>query len=288
MNASRQEWFKLRDDFLEDVFVCIEKKRPNNFIARGTFLSERYIKREIGLEVHYIVYGKKSPCYWVAIFEAPQRTRAEFFDEKPPGLRSHMASRNSPGNKRGDSMFIQVPHFSKDMKKARPITSIVKLFVRNPVLDFDWETLNLGRVGFSETGLGFMEFESKVAGGISRLCQPIDQVINGRTKVVNCISSAKAKRTMRFLLDPHNESNAAHIPFSLYLAGYDIWPVIKKRVGFRYEFIDAMPCPIEPSLGKLHIFRTRVTHETNQTDSGNIKRCGNPHSKAGRVLQESE
>lgn len=265
--STLQEWFKFGDDLLEDVFMCVEKKGANDFIARSTFLPERYVNLEIGLEVHYIVYGEKPPCYWVAIFEASQRTRPEFLDKKPLGLTSHMTARNGSGNKRRGSMFIRVPHFSKDMKKARPVTSVVHLFAHNPVLDFDWEALNLGSVRFRKSLLRFIEFETKVVGGISRLRQPIDQIINGRTKVVNRISSTKAKRAMRFLLNLHNKSDTPHLPFSLYLAGYEIGFFSKKCVDIRYEFINAIPCPIEPRLGNLHIFWTGVAHEKKESQT---------------------
>jgi hypothetical protein len=291
MKASRQEWFKLRDNILEDVFVCVEQERANDCTIGSTILAERYIKREIGLEVHYVSYGKGRPCYFVAIFEASHATASfERMQEKSTSLYPNRSARHSSSHQSRRAMLVRIPHSVKSVKKAIPVASIVRLFVRNPILDFDWKTLNLGRISFQKLGFRFVELEAKVIGGISRLSQPINKTVDCSAKVMNRISRAKSKGPQGLFVDLHFKDNMTEIPFSLYLLNYCIWPrtLRKKCVGIKYELIDAMPCPIEPSLGKLHIFRTRFTHETSQTDSNNIERCGNPHPEAGRLLQESE
>lgn len=284
MKKSRQEWLKLGDDFSEDVLVSVDKKFLNNSTLSGTFITERYAKHEVGIEVHYISFVERVPRYYVAIFASSKTANLKFSSEVP----YKSDTRNGTRHKSRSPMLVPIPHSGEDMEEARPIASTIQLFAHNPVLDFCRKTSNLTPVFLGENGGRVFEFESKVVGAISRPCQPMHQIVNDRTKIMNRISNSKTKPRMRVLYDPHDELNMANIPFYLHLANYFIVPIRKEGISIDYELIDAMPCPIDPRLGKLHICRTGATHEANETGSGNIERCGNTNPKAGRLLQESE
>jgi hypothetical protein len=288
--SALQEWLKLGDDFIEDVFVCVGQKRADNRTTGSTTLAERYIKHEIGLEVHYISYGKGSQCYFVAIFKAARVADLKRLQKIPASLYADTAASHCSSHQSWRAMFVRIPHTVKNVKRARPIASIMRLFIRNPVLDFDWKALNLWRVPGQKLGFSFVELEAKVVGGISRFSQPKHKAVHGGSKVMNGISRTKSKCSQRLFVDLHFKGNKPHIPFSLHLSDYCIWPrtLRKKIVGLNYEFIDAMPCPIEPGLGKLHIFRMGVTHEWKKRKSEHSKGRRDTNPETRRLLQESE
>jgi hypothetical protein len=181
-------------------------------------------------------------------------------------------------------MLVLVPKQIKDVKGALAIRSTVRLFTYYPILDLVRELSDLWQIFLVENCQGVIKFESKSVGCPSLLSKTPNQIVNDCSQIMNGVSSAEANMSQGELPDLNLQINLNELPFALNLGNYFIRLLRKEGVAMRYEFIDAMPGPVKPTLGKLHISRLRGFHNREEKVSDNSEGSRNLDPEARRLL----
>lgn len=287
MTDTSREWFKYGEDFSVDVLLHISEKGACGRMPDRESLIEGYIRKEINLEVHYVLRVDDHLCYFVAIFESAEADDSEVMNRTRSSINS--SARNSASNQNRKSVFVSIPELVEEMKigGGLPFRSVVRLLVHNPLLNFTGEPFYFGEVFRRSTVGGFMEFETKSFISAVELPQAPDEVVNYCSKVVDRISGPESQEQR--CLTPNPEAvldTGSDIPFRLYLTDYFIWPAAQEDIGVSLEVIHTSACPGQSMSGKMHIVRPRITHVSKSLkDSDDARRQGNPDPEAQRRNQ---
>jgi hypothetical protein len=103
---SGHERLKLRNNLVENIFVCLKKPRFDYRSLGRTFVAECYVKREIGIETHFLIHGDAGCGYFVAITES---ATTDYFEmQRLLGSNDGGRPWNGTGKKDRRSMLVLV------------------------------------------------------------------------------------------------------------------------------------------------------------------------------------
>lgn len=190
----------------------ISKPCLNNGPLSCTFLAERYIKREIAIEVHFVTYRDTDRTYFVAII---QSAITDYFEIKRILSGNKSNTWDGSRHKGRRLMFIGIPQHIKDVESALAIRSTVRLFTDNPLFNLNGKAVNLGHVFNGVSSASVMELECKPIRCPPSLPKGAYQIIGDGPEVMDCISSAEPKNAEGLSPDFHLQINFNKIlPFS--------------------------------------------------------------------------
>jgi hypothetical protein len=150
-------------------------------------------------------------------------------------------------------MLAQVPKPVKNVVIFSLVPSVVRLYGLYPVTDRLGEYVYLRQVTFKKVGLGMSEFQTKVVIHLEDLPNAPDQIVEGRSQIMNNVSNCEANRWRRLATHVEYIREKGVLPFTLYANEYFTWFGRKEAVDQYFQAVDATTCPVKPELSKFHI-----------------------------------
>lgn len=123
------------------------------------------------------------------------------------------------------------------------------------------ELAYLGEVTVPERRFGVMEFKSKIVVRLEYLPDTPNQVVKGRSKIVDHISDGESNRWGRLLMNTHHIGEAGILPFTFHTSHHLTWFGCKEGVDQFFQAVNASTYPVKPQRGKMYVVTPRVGHE---------------------------
>jgi hypothetical protein len=255
-NLRREEWRKLIDYFISDEIVQIDEEFVGGDASSWPVFVKGYTNLEYGFEIIYrlsIRHGKNHD--FRTIISCASTDFATPDDYSTP--RTDASGAMNASNDRGRFMFVIIPESIEDVQEMplRVILSIVRLETLDKSLGIKRKALIPRQYFFLEPILIKANGESKLT--LRRFTADLpkvpNKIINNRPKIVNGIPCEETQANRR--LPINLEKIAYHIARTLriYLGNNTVRVCFKEGVGFKFELLYVLPCPVDPQMGNFHV-----------------------------------
>ena len=266
--------FEPGDYAIENVFLYVPKilsdllgSTDDSVGPSRSIGIEGYLRGKSGLEVVPVFPADDGPSDLLIVFLLDERVELDFHQRlsfADVAEFNGLVRRVSHEDRR--SMLIAAPEQVKGIEHIWIVRSTVRLYGRYPIFDRVGEFAYFRKVAAESIIGGEVEFEERQLARLDGAPDGPDEVVEGRSQVVDDIPCGEAKFRGRMLKHLELIREMGVLPFTLHLSNDFVWFSREEGVSQYLQAVNAAPCPIKPALSKMRSIVPRVRHDEDTID----------------------